>query len=101
MTKLAKRIGSAVLAAGLVCGCILPASAAEAEEEARVLQYETAQPVSSVVVDTEYADVVIQPGQTVRITGESAADAWGTFSADCTVAEGGLTGHVDGGEPQE
>ena len=62
MTKLAKRIGSAVLAAGLVCGCILPASAAVAEEEASVLQYETAQPVSSVVLDTEYADVVIQPG---------------------------------------
>ena len=49
MTRLAKRMCSAVLAAGLVCGCILPASAAEAEEEARVLQYETAQPVSAVV----------------------------------------------------
>ena len=47
MTKLAKRIGSAVLAAGLVCGGILPASAAGAEEEARVLQDETGQPVSS------------------------------------------------------
>ena len=101
MTKLAKRIGSAVLAAGLVCGCILPASAAEAEEEARVLQYETAQPVSSVVVDTEYADVVIQPGQTDRITVESAADAWGTFSYDCTVADGVLTVDVDGVEPKE
>ena len=95
MTKLAKRIGSAVLAAGLVCGCILPASAAEAEEEARVLQYETAQPVSAVVVDTEWTDVVIQPGQTDKITVESAADAKGEYSYDCTVADGVLTVNVD------
>src|SRR5699024_3564529 len=101
MTRLAKRMCSAVLAAGLVCGCILPASAAEAEEEPRVLRDETAQPVSSVVVDTEYADVVIQPGQTDRITVESAADAWGTFSYDCTVADGVLTVDVDGVEPKE
>ena len=101
MTKLAKRIGSAVLAAGLVCGCILPASAAEAEEEARVLQYETAQPVSSVVVDTEYADVVIQPGQTDKITVESAADAKGEYSYDCTVADGVLTVNVEGIEGEE
>ena len=101
MTKLAKRIGSAVLAAGLVCGCILPASAAEAEEEPRVLQYETAQPVSSVVVDTEYADVVIQPGQTDRITVESAADAKGTYSYDCTVADGVLKVNVEGIEGEE
>ena len=101
MTKLAKRIGSAVLAAGLVCGCILPASAAEAEEEARVLQYETAQPVSSVVVDTEYADVVIQPGQTDRITVESAADAKGEYSYDCSVTEGVLTVNVEGIEGEE
>ena len=100
MTRLAKRMCSAVLAAGLVCGCILPASAAEAEE-ARILQYETAEPVSAVVVDAEYADVVIQPGQTDKITVESAADAWGTFSYDCTVADGVLTVNVDGVEPKE
>ena len=101
MTKLAKRIGSAVLAAGLVCGCILPASAAEAEEEARVLQYETAQPVSSVVVDTEYADVVIQPGQTDKITVESVADAKGEYSYDCSVTEGVLTVNVEGIKGEE
>ena len=101
MTKLAKRIGSAVLAAGLVCGCILPASAAEAEEEARVLQYETAQPVSAVVVDTEWTDVVIQPGQTDRITVESAADAKGEYSYDCSVTEGELTVNVEGIEGEE
>ena len=101
MTRLAKRMCSAVLAAGLVCGCILPASAAEAEEEPRVLQYETAQPVSSVVVDTEYADVVIQPGQTDRITVESAADAKGTYSYDCVVADGVLKVNVEGIEGEE
>ena len=101
MRKLAKRMCSAVLAVGLVCGCILPASAAEAEEEARVLQYETAEPVSSVVVDTEYADVVIQPGQTDRITVESAADAKGTYSYDCVVADGVLTVNVEGIEGEE
>ena len=101
MTRLAKRMCSAVLAAGLVCGCILPASAAEAEEEPRVLQYETAQPVSSVVVDTEYADVVIQPGQTDRITVESAADAKGEYSYDCTVADGVLKVNVEGIEGEE
>ena len=101
MTRLAKRMCSAVLAVGLVCGCILPASAAEAEEEARVLQYETAEPVSSVVVDTEYADVVIQPGQTDRITVESAADAKGTYSYDCVVADGVLKVNVEGIEGEE
>ena len=101
MTKLAKRIGSAVLAAGLVCGCILPVSAAEAEEEARVLQYETAQPVSAVVVDTEWTDVVIQPGQTDRITVESAADAKGEYSYDCSVTEGVLTVNVEGIKGEE
>ena len=101
MTRLAKRMCSAVLAAGLVCGCILPASAAEAEEEPRVLQYETAQPVSSVVVDTEYADVVIQPGQTDRITVESAADAKGEYSYDCSVTEGVLTVNVEGIKGEE
>ena len=101
MRKLAKRMCSAVLVAGLVCGCILPASAAEAEEEARILQYETAEPVSSVVVDTEYADVVIQPGQTDRITVESAADAKGEYSYDCTVADGVLKVNVEGIEGEE
>ena len=101
MTRLAKRMCSAVLAAGLVCGCILPASAAEAEEEPRILQYETAEPVSSVVVDTEYADVVIQPGQTDRITVESAADAKGEYSYDCTVADGVLKVNVEGIEGEE
>ena len=101
MRKLAKRMCSAVLAVGLVCGCILPASAAEAEEEPRILQYETAEPVSSVVVDTEYADVVIQPGQTDRITVESAADAKGEYSYDCTVADGVLKVNVEGIEGEE
>lgn len=101
MTKFAKRLLSAAAAACLLCGCILPASAAETEEEARVLQYETAQPVSSVVVDTEYADVVIQPGQTDRITVESAADAKGEYSYDCTVADGVLKVNVEGIEGEE
>ena len=101
MRKLAKRMCSAVLAAGLVCGCILPASAAEAEEEARVLQYETAEPVSSVVVDTRWTEVVIQPGQTDKITVESAADAKGEYSYDCTVADGVLKVNVEGIEGEE
>ena len=101
MTRLAKRMCSAVLAAGLVCGCILPASAAEAEEEARVLQYETAEPVSSVVVDTRWTEVVIQPGQTDKITVESAADAKGEYSYDCTVADGVLKVNVEGIEGEE
>ena len=100
MRKLAKRMCSAILVAGLVCGCILPVSAAEAEE-ARVLRYETAEPVSSVVVDAEYADVIIQPGQTDRITVESAADAKGTYSYDCTVTDGVLTVNVEGIKGEE
>ena len=101
MTRLAKRMCSAVLAAGLVCGCILPASAAGAEEEPRVLQYETAEPVSSVVVDTRWTEVVIQPGQTDKITVESAADAKGEYSYDCTVTDGVLTVNVEGIEGEE
>ena len=100
MTRLAKRMCSAVLAVGLVCGCILPASTAEAEE-ARVLQYETAEPVSAVVVDAEYADVVIRPGQTDKIMVESDAGAKGTYSYDCTVTDGVLTVNVEGIEGEE
>ena len=100
MTRFAKRLLSAAAAAALVCGCILPVSAAEAEE-ARVLRYETAEPVSSVVVDAEYADVIIQPGQTDRITVESAADAKGTYSYDCTVTDGVLTVNVEGIKGEE
>lgn len=101
MTKFAKRFLSAAAAACLLCGCILPASAAETEEEARVLQYETAEPVSSVVVDTRWTEVVIQPGQTDKITVESAADAKGEYSYDCTVADGVLTVNVEGIEGEE
>src|SRR5699024_5868838 len=101
MTKFAKRFLSAAAAACLLCGCILPASAAETEEEARVLQYETAQPVSAVVVDTRWTEVVIQPGQTDKITVESAADAKGEYSYDCTVADGVLKVNVEGIEGEE
>ena len=100
MTKFAKRIGSAVLAAGLVWGCILPASAAEAEE-ARVLQYETAEPVSAVEANVENARLVIQAGQTDKITVESAADSKGTYTYGFSVKDGVLTVDVDAIEPEE
>lgn len=99
MTRLAKRMCSAAAAAALLCGCILPAYAAE-EEEARVLQYESAEPVSAVVVDAEYADVVLQPGQTDKITVESAADAKGEYGYNCTITDGTLTVKVDLVEPE-
>ena len=101
MTKLAKRMCSAVLAAGLVCGCILPASAAEAEEEARVLQYETVQPVSAVKANVENAELIVQAGRTDKITVESAADAKGKYSYDCTVADGVLKVNVESIEGEE
>ena len=101
MTKLAKRMCSAVLAAGLVCGCILPASAAEAEEEARILQYETVQPVSAVKANVENAELIVQAGRTDKITVESAADAKGKYSYDCTVADGVLKVNVEGIEGEE
>ena len=94
MTRLAKRIGSAVLAAGLVWGCILPASAAEAEE-ARILQYETAQPVSAVTANVENAELVIQAGQTDKITVESAAGIEGKYTCDVSVKDGVLHITVD------
>ena len=94
MTRLAKRMCSAVLAAGLVCGCILPASAAEAEE-ARVLQYETAEPVSAVTANVENAELVIQAGQTDKITVESAAGIEGKYTCDVSVKDGVLNITVD------
>ena len=95
MTRLAKRMCSAILAAGLVCGCILPASAAEAEEEARVLQYETAEPVSAVTANVENAELVIQAGQTDKITVESAASIEGKYTCDVSVKDGVLHITVD------
>ena len=101
MTRFAKRMCSAVLAAGLVCGCILPASAAEAEEDARVLQYETVQPVSAVKANVENAELIVQAGQTDKITVESAADAKGTYTYGFSVKDGVLTVDVDAIEPEE
>ena len=100
MTRLAKRMCSAVLAAGLVCGCILPASAAEAEE-ARILQYETAEPVSAVTANVENAELVIQAVQTDKITVESAADGKGKFTYNFSVKDDVLTVDVDAIEPEE
>ena len=101
MTKLAKRMCSAVLAAGFVCGCILPASAAETEEEARVLQYETAEPVSAVTANVENVELIIQTGRTDKITVESSADAKGEFNYVFSVEDGVLTVDVDAVEPEE
>ena len=95
MTKLAKRMCSAVLAAGLVCGCILPASAAEAEEEARVLQYETAEPVSAVKANVENAELIVQAGRTDKITVESSGDTEGIYTYDFSVKDGVLNITVD------
>ena len=101
MSKRFARLASAFAAVGLLCGCVLPAFAAETAQPARVLQYETAQPVSAVEVQAEWADVVIQPGQTDTIRVESAADARGTFGYDCSVADGVLTITVEAVEPEE
>ena len=101
MTRLAKRMCSAILAAGLVCGCILPASAAEAEEEPRVLQYETAEPVSAVKANVENAELIVQAGRTDKITVESAADGKGKFTYNFSVKDDVLTVDVDAIEPEE
>ena len=95
MTRLAKRMCSAVLAVGLACGCILPASAAEAEEEARILQYETAEPVSAVKANVENAELIVRAGQTDKITVESSGDTEGIYTYDFSVKDGVLNITVD------
>ena len=101
MTRFAKGLLSAAAAAALLCGCILPAYAAEAEEEARVLQYETAEPVSAVTANVENVELIIQTGRTDKITVESSADAKGEFNYVFSVEDGVLTVDVDAVEPEE
>ena len=101
MTRFAKGLLSAAAAAALLCGCILLASAAETEEEARVLQYETAQPVSAVTANVENVELIIQTGRTDKITVESSADAKGEFNYVFSVEDGVLTVDVDAIEPEE
>ncbi len=101
MTRFAKGLLSAAAAAALLCGCILPASAAEAEEEARVLQYETAEPVSAVTANVENVELIMQTGRTDKITVESSADAKGEFDYCFSVEDGVLTVDVDAVEPEE
>ena len=84
------KLAAALTAAGLLAGLTLPAGAADAA----VRQYETSQPVTSVVADVENAVLVIQKGtgNTVRV--DSDADAKGEYSYDFDLKDGVLTVRV-------
>ena len=87
MSKWSVKCLAAAAAAGLMLGSVLPASA----EESMIRQYETSQPVTSVVADVENADLVFQKGTGNTIQVDSSADARGEYSYDIGLKDGVLT----------
>lgn len=94
MSKWSVKCLAAAAAAGLMLGSVLPASA----EESMIRQYETSQPVTSVVADVENADLVFQkgPGNTIQV--DSAADARGEYTYHFDLEDGVLNIRVEAGE---
>lgn len=84
------KLAAALTAAGLLAGLTLPAGAADAA----VRQYETSQPVTSVVADVENAVLVIQKGTGSAVRVDSDADAKGEYSYDFDLKDGVLTVRV-------
>lgn len=91
MSKWSVKCLAAAAAAGLMLGSVLPASA----EEAMIRQYETPQPVTSVVADVENADLVIQKGTGNTVQVDSDADARGEYSYNISLKDGVLTVRVE------
>ena len=86
------KLAAALTAAGLLAGLTVPAWAAEAST---VRQYETAQPVTSVVADVENAVLVIQKGTGSTVQVDSDADAKGEYTYDFDLKDGVLTVRVE------
>lgn len=91
------KLAAALTAAGLLAGLTLPAGA----EDATVRQYETSQPVTSVVADVENAVLVIQRGTGNTVQVDSAADARGEYTYDFDVKDGVLTVRVKAAEGEK
>lgn len=91
MSKWSVKCLAAAAAAGLMLGSMLPASA----EEAMVRQYETSQPVTSVVAEVENADLVIRKGTGNTIQVDSDPDAKGEYTYDISLKNGVLTVRVE------
>ena len=85
------KLSAALAAAGLLAGLALPVWAAEGDT---VRQYETAQPVTSVVADVENAVLVIRKGTGSTVQVDSDADAKGEYSYDFDLKDGVLTVRV-------
>lgn len=94
MSKWSVKLAAVLTAAGLLAGLTLPAWAAETSA---VRQYETAQPVTSVAVDVENADLIIQKGTGTTVRVDSAADAKGEYTYDIDLKDGVLTVQVEAG----
>ena len=91
------KLADALAAAGLLAGMTLPAGAAEDT----VRQYETSQPVTSVVADVENAVLVIQKGTGSTIQVDSDAEARGEYAYDFDLKDGVLTVRVEATEGEK
>ena len=90
MSRWRVKLAAVLAAAGLLAGMTLPAGAAEDT----VRQYETSQPVTSVVADVENAVLVIQKGTGSTIQVDSDAEARGEYAYDFDLKDGVLTVRV-------
>ena len=97
MSKWGMKLTAALTAAGLLAGMTLPAGAAEDT----VRQYETAQPVTSVVADVENAVLVIRKGTGSTVQVDSDAEARGEYTYDISVKDGVLTVRVEATEGEK
>ena len=91
MSRWRVKLAAVLAAAGLLAGMTLPAGAAEDT----VRQYETSQPVTSVVADVENAVLVIQKGTGSTIQVDSDAEARGEYAYDFDLKDGVLTVRVE------
>lgn len=97
MSRWRVKLAAALTAAGLLAGMTLPAGAAEDT----VRQYETSQPVTSVVADVENAVLVIQKGTGSTIQVDSDAEARGEYAYDFDLKDGVLTVRVEATEGEK
>ena len=97
MSRWRVKLAAALAAAGLLAGMTLPAGAAEDT----VRQYETSQPVTSVVADVENAVLVIQKGTGSTIQVDSDAEARGEYAYDFDLKDGVLTVRVEATEGEK
>lgn len=98
MKKYSVRLLLAALGLVLLSGAF-PAASAASEDAASIRRYETAEPVTSVVVSAQNTNVIFQQGESDTICVDTKPDAVGEYSYTFSMEDGRLTIHADAVAP--